>query len=342
MENINNWKMLRKVALIIAIVSGIVGIIHYATPWIENLSTYLFKPKFTFQFQGINDQENPVYEITEELYYNSIFEVNTDTGEPWVEKFYITISQNPKINFGSQLFLQIVKNNKEETIMLTKQFEKNEVKIELNTLDLYKYSGLSAETPSLNIQNHINDVIAGDFKIRIITESNKVLDKKTIRVKYTPWCHSTQLSDYSLIDSSIKVNKNLKSYVTVKNFGEPGKFIVINILYDSTDFKFSSLNIGSKGWWPAKTWGNNKYVVPNNDNHNLEDYIIEIENSEIITFESIIPIEFFEPYHTYILETYVVKKLPYLRFNLGDWFTSDQRWRLRDRPSYSEIIILSE
>jgi len=338
----NNWKMLKKVALIIAIISGIVGIIHYTTPWIENLSTYLFKPKFTFQFQDINDQENPVYEITEELYYNSIFEVNTDTGEPWVENFYITISQNPKINFGSQLSLQIVKNNKEETIMLTKHFEKNEVKIKLNTLDLYKYSGLSAETPSLNIQNHINDVITGDFKIRIITESNKVLDKKTIRVKYTPWCHSTQLSDYSLTDSSIKVNENLKSYVTVKNFGEPGKFIVINILYDSTDFEFSSLNIGSKGWWPAKTWGNNKYVVPNDDNHNLEDYIIEIEKNEIITFESIIPIEFFEPYHTYILEAYVIKKLPYLRFNVGDWFTSDQRWRLRDRPSYSEIIVLSE
>lgn len=342
MANTNNWKMLKKVALIIAIVSGIVGSIHYTTPWIKHLSTYLFEPKFTFEFQGINDQEIPVYEITEELYYDPIFEVNTDTGEPWVEKFCITISQNPKINFPSQLSIQIVKNNKEETIIPTKQFEKNELKIELTTLDLYDYSGLSADTPSLNIQNHIDDVIIGDFKIRIITGNNKVLDEKTIRVKYTPWCHSTQLSDYSLVDSSKKVNENLKSYVTVKNFGEPGKFIVINILYNSTDFEFSSLNIGNKGWWPAKTWGNNKYVVPNNDNHNLEDYIIEIEKNEIITFESIVPIEFFKAHNTYILETYVIKKLPYLRFNVGDWFTSDQRWRLRDRPSYSEIIVLSE
>lgn len=342
MANKNDGKTLNKLHLILGIIFFTVMIISATTPWIKDLSTYLFKPKFTFQFQGINDQENPVYEITEELYYNSIFEVNTDTGEPWVEKFYITTSQNPKINFGSQLSLQIVKNNKEETIMLTKQFEKNEVKIELTTLDLYKYSGLSAETPSLNIQNHIDDVIIGDFKIRIITENNKVLDRKTIRVKYTPWCHSTQLSDYSLIDSLEKVNENLKSYVTVKNFGETGKFIVINILYDSTDFEFSSLNKGNEGWWPAKTWGNNKYVVPNNDNHSLEDYIIEIEKNEIITFESIIPIKFFKLHHTYILETFVIKKLPYLRFNVGDWFTSDQRWRLRDRPSYSEIIVLSE
>ena len=148
MANTNNWKMLKKVALIIAIVSGIVGSIHYTTPWIKHLSTYLFEPKFTFEFQGINDQEIPVYEITEELYYDSIFEVNTDTGEPWVEKFCITISQNPKINFPSQLSIQIVKNNKEETIIPTKQFEKNELKIELTTLDLYDYSGLSADTPA--------------------------------------------------------------------------------------------------------------------------------------------------------------------------------------------------
>lgn len=39
MANTNNWKMLKKVALIITIVSGIVGIIHYTTPWIKGLIT---------------------------------------------------------------------------------------------------------------------------------------------------------------------------------------------------------------------------------------------------------------------------------------------------------------
>ena len=300
------------IGLIIAVIALVFGNGIYQT--ISSMLESNQPPKFDFQFGGVLDNDNPIYEVTEELAY-----IGSELGT-----IEIIVSADYS---GNEISGPVSIEIQSDEVDLWEQFQhqnRDSNVFYLTPSDLFNYSGVPARVGALNLtQTDTPAATSGQFKIDVVWNDDE-LANKTVTVVLTPWVHSTQLSD-----STIYAGENITAYVTVKNRGAPSNFYVVGLLYETTSTNSSTFVIGSKGWYPEKTWG----VVRHRTNQKTD----KIDNNT----ESIVPLPIpgdkFEAQHTYILETYAIKELPYLHPK-KDWLDC---WEVRDSPHYSTIVVLA-
>ncbi|KAF5433192.1 hypothetical protein C5S39_02095 [Candidatus Methanophagaceae archaeon] len=270
-------------------------------------------PKFDFQFGGVIDNDNPIYEVTEELAY-----IGSKLGT-----IEIIVSADYSGNeISGPVNIEIQSDEVDEWAQFQHPNRDSKV-FNLTPSDLFNYSGVPARVAALNLtQSDSPAATSGQFKIEVVRNEVELGNKK-VTVVHTPWVHSTQLSD-----STILAGENITAYVTVKNCGAPSKFNVVGLLYETTSTNSSTFVIGSEGWWPEKTWGDIR--------HRTDQKTDKIDNNTERIVPLSIPGDKFEAQHTYILETYAIKELPYLHPK-KDW---PNCWEVRDPPHYSTIVVL--
>ncbi len=336
-----NRRKMKKLVAILAIVGALVGIVSvfFGEGIYQRLRDYLITkqpPRFEFLHEGALRSNVPVYEVTEEL-------AHAPSGNPIITKSTFQISVSAKYEgdeyAGPVRIVLIASDGREVHFDGWESFQKSSqdtVPVPLDPLDLVDYSGVDREPFPLNrIQRAPEAVTKGQFNIEIRSGS-RILDTERITVLNTPWYHTVQLSD-----SSIQAGGSVTAYVTVENIGGPSRFSVFCILYDATYVDPSTLNIGSEGWWPAKTWDDAIGIVTAQTEKVIgtnEEFSVVFK----IPGESFTKPSFkFQAKHVYVVETYVLKKLPYLRFpDEGSWLTSEDRWRARNHPQYATIVVL--
>lgn len=302
------WTPFRKAfAILVSIVVFLAAIV---TIWLGAPSIISFPPSFDFNYL---DQPNdpPVYELTEQL---------ADPGSTIDLSDIYAIATYSGKEYSGLVNIQI-KNARGETKTIANwsNFQKShsDIPLDLAPSDLFEYSGLNCEDPEGK---------RGKFEIEVAYLGKKLYSEK-ITVVYTPWLHTTQLSDVAIL-----AGEPITACVTVKNFGSSSKFNVIGLLYDATSINTSTLE--SARWAPSDSWdhkteGDANYVTG------------MIGNNEECTAELTLNGNLFEERHIYILETYAVKNRPYLKYRNGTWITSPDSWRVRDQPHYSTIVVLA-
>lgn len=307
---------LLKWSWIVAIIVGIfvvIGILVDVVPPAIRVWESNQPPKFDFQFEGVLDNDNPIYEVTEELAY-----MGSELGT-------IEISVSADYS-GNEISGPVRIRIQSDVVAQWKQFQhpnRDSKSFYLTPSDLFNYSGVPVRVAALNLtRSNSPAATSGQFKIEVVRNEVE-LANKTITVVHTPWVHSPQLSD-----STILAGENITAYVTVKNLGDPSNFNVLGLLYETTSTNLSTLEIG-EGWWPKMTWGNTKHRT-----HQRTD---KIDTNKECIVPLPIPGDKFEAQHTYLLETYAGKELPYLHPN-GDW---QECWAVRDTPHYSTIVVLA-
>jgi hypothetical protein len=314
---------LLKCSRIVAIIVGIfvvIGVLVEVVPPAIRVWELNQPPKFDFHFEGVLDNDNPIYEVTEELADpNSTIDMS---------KIHVSATYKGE-DYNGQVNIQIkTPSGETKPVANWSNFQKShsDVKLDLTPLDLFKNSGLNDGDPEGKL---------GWFEIEVTYPHEQLpLHSENITVVYTPWVHSIQLSDSAILAGS----EDITACVTVKNFDSPSKFKVFGHLYDATSINTSTLVDYSKGigsWAPTRTWDLKADDV-------IDHEIDIISTNEGRTAVLTINRSFFEERHIYILETYAVKNLPYLKYPSDDtWITSDESWRVRDQPHYSAIVVLA-
>ena len=267
-------------------------------------------PKFDFQYEGLLEPNAPIYEVTEQLAWTNKsllgeFQINVITADPG-NKFHDSMSIEVRTSKGKSLELSQWKDWQKE----------KSYSINLTPSMLFDYSEVPERVLTPNYTT-------GKFDIKVVDGSGNICGKTTITVKNTPWFHLTQLSD-----SDIGPGESITAHVRVKNLGGPSKFKVYGNLYESSYTNLSALK--NADWAPGDIWRR----------INSSSYETSIINkNEEFAVKLHLPEDDFEAGHVYLLETYAVKHLPYLKFPDGDWLTSNESWRPRDPPHYSTIVV---
>ena len=267
-------------------------------------------PKFDFQYESLLEPNAPIYEVTEQLAWTNKsllgeFQINVITADPG-NKFHDSMSIEVRTSKGKSLELSQWKDWQKE----------KSYSINLTPSMLFDYSEVPERVLTPNYTT-------GKFDIKVVDGSGNICGKTTITVKNTPWFHLTQLSD-----SDIVPGESITAHVRVKNLGGPSKFKVYGNLYESSYTNLSALK--NADWAPGDIWRR----------INSSSYETSIINkNEEFAVKLHLPEDDFEAGHVYLLETYAVKHLPYLKFPDGDWITSNESWRPRDPPHYSTIVV---
>jgi hypothetical protein len=268
-------------------------------------------PKFDFQYEGLLEPNAPIYEVTEQLAW---------TNKSLLGEFQIiVITADPGNKFNVPMFIQ-VQPSQGEPVELSqwKDWQKEKsCAINLTPSKLFEYSEVPERVLALSS-------ITGKFDIEVVDRSGNSWGKTTITVRNTPWFHLTQL-----LDSEIGPGESITAHVRVKNLGDPSKFKVDGILYESSYTNLSALK--NVSWAPRDSWPQ----IYSSSHETTR----KINKNEEIAVELHIPENYFEAGHVYLLETYAVKHLPYLKFQDGDWLNSNESWRPRDPPHYSMIVV---
>jgi len=280
-------------------------------------------PTFDFIYEGLLEPEIARYEVTQELFHI----------DSLLSNFQITVSADYYGNkYSGPVIIRILPTYGQPIEVARwddfRAMHKDIRSFTLTPSQLIRYSGLSYSYPALPLfQNHLTEERMGKFDIEVFYDG-QALGKESITVVNTPWTHSIQLSD-----SSIAVTEPITAFVTVKNFGAPSDFYVNGLLYEIRDVITQSLEVGDVGWWPDKSWEYTKEKIY----WDIGELVTDQEISEELPLTSVS----FNERRIYILETYVVKKLPDLKFpDSGDWISSDESWRIRDQPLYSTFVVL--
>jgi len=336
--NKRNYKKIFKSHLfwqIVAVFVAILGLVlYYIVPKINEAVINKKLPNFILQYEGLKDSKNPVYEVAEELN-------NKILGE-----FKITVSTDYKGDKIRGEVDVIIVTAKGDSILVSKwddfQITKNQSRtFYLTTEDLFNYSGLPSRAYSLDVIKE--DPIAekkGKFDIEISQINGKILFKQTVTVLSSPWFHSTQISD-----STIREGEEINAYVFLKDYGTDSKFLVVGLLYElpSDENKIFINSSALKVPWSPNEMLNSDPV---------DEVRAEIDPLEFENKEGKISLNFpsqeakkkgfkFEKERIYLLETFVIKYLPYLKYPDDDWKSSSESWRVRDEPSYLLIFVLS-
>jgi hypothetical protein len=303
------WRLFITIVVIFGFVASIVTIIAWMgiNPRIS--------PDPSFDFNYLNQPNDPpVYEVTEGL---------ADPGSAIDLSDICVIATYSGEEYSGPVNIQIkTASGETKTIANWSNFQKShlDIPLDLAPSDLFEYSGLNFE----DLEGK-----RGEFEIEVAYYDKKWSSEK-ITVVYTPWLHTTRLSNVA-----IPANESITACVKVKNFGTPSKFKVVGCLYDATSINTSTLESCSKEWWwPGKTWNSTRYYeVETNakiDTNGESTVVLNINGS------------FFEERHIYILETYAEKNLPYLNFPIENGRVNlSERWRVRDQPHYSAIVVLA-
>jgi hypothetical protein len=267
-------------------------------------------PKFDFQYEGLLEPNAPIYEVTEQLAW---------TNKSLLGEFQINvITADPGRKFSDSMYIEVW-TSKENLVVRNewKDWQKEKAySINLTPSKLFEYSKVPKRVLAPNYNT-------GKFDIKVVDGSGNICGKTTITVKNTPWFHLTQLSD-----SDIAPGESITAHVRVKNLGGPSKFKVYGNLYESSYTNLFALK--NVSWAPGDIWRKinwSSYETP------------IINKNEEFADKLHIPKDDFEAGHVYLLETFAVKHLPYLKFPDGDWLNSTENWRPRDPPHYSTIVV---
>ena len=310
------WSLRGKIELIGKIVGFVVMILTLAALFTGGIEWYksLQAPEFDFRYGGMQTNVPPIYEVTEWL-------ADTDSKKNISIKSIIVSAEYSGKEHNGQVLIKIKPaSGKSKEVTNWSNFRSNHSDLPLDLVPsrLSNYAGVNCyEYPGNR----------GQFEIEIAPPEDKPLHTEKITVVNTPWLHYTQLSD-----ASIFAGEPITACVTVKNFGCPSEFCVYGILYDATDTNTSLLELAE--WWPGVTW--------DSTNYSKQEVTNKIDTKKECTIVLTINGSFFKERHMYILETYAVKNLPYLKFHDGNWTTSFDRWRVRDQPHYSTIVVLAQ
>jgi hypothetical protein len=260
-----------------------------------------------------------MYELSEELTWDSA-----------TSKFETMITVNA-IKSGDNrgdVIVQITRANGETVeVARWKEFQNSwssSQSFSLTPSKIFEYAGVRTTASAIDptASNPIEKK-TGQFKLEII-HNNAPLYSQPIQVVNAPWIHSTQLSDSELVGKEA-----VTAYITVKNFGFPAEFNIVANLYDATEGQPSTLE---RSWWAGKTWKGILYKATQRT--------AVLDTGKESTVALVIPAEHFTTRHAYILETFAVKRLPFLKFPGGDWLKSEEGWRARDQVHYSTIVVL--
>lgn len=323
-------KEIKVIATLLAILVSILAILEFFG--ISEFSR-IFQgqsPRFQFQYEGIAESEDVTYEVAEELRH----------AENRLGEFDITIRSD---NAGNDLWgtVDVVVRRPDGSEAKTLEWQRFEETfnqpqtLSLKPTDLFTFSLLPADASRLNPEaDDPLTRVSSYFDIEIMHDTDK-LAKARVNVINTPWYHSTRISR-----GAIQMGENITAYVKITNLGKTSRFYLGGGLYDISKTSANSLAMEQDvGWWPAKSWESVDWPLGDESGAPLITDPIAKYDSIALRFE--VPGDLFEERKTYVLETYAAKRLKYVDYPDGEWFTSDQRWRTRDLPQYSTIVVLA-
>lgn len=318
-----NWKLITGV---IATLAALVGILSYLK--IGPVCNILVdcQPQFKFTYEGTG---KPLYEVAEGLAYS-------DESNAAILPFSITaeVLQYSGNEYSGEMdvvieWLDKDQNKHRELVGKWENFRsqyKTPVKVELFPNKLFEYASLPTGIRAYrwDAQNPHK----GHFDIVVRYNDGTELKRETVTVVHTPWRHE------ALLDSAvIRLNQPVTARVKLFNLGEPAKFGVIGVVYDTTTLDVTSLTDG-QSWWAERTWTSvcSVNVVTDTAIGTNEDYVASFE----------VPADIFKEGHTYAFGITVFKELPYLKLADSDetWDSSFERWRYRDNPIYLSIFVV--
>jgi len=317
---------------VIAILVGIVTLLDYLK--IMPVCNFLAncEPKFKFTYEGTG---KPIYEVAEGLAYS-------DENNTALLPFSITVEvlQYSGNQYSGEMnviieWLDKDKNKHQEIVEKWDSFRnqyQTPVKIKLFPNKLYQYAVPEGGIPQEGLSAYTWDTqepVKGYFDIVVRYNDGTELVRQTVTVAYTPWYHE------ALLDSAVvRLNHDIKAHVKVVNLGEPSKFKVTALVYDTTTPDISSITDG-QSWWLERTWTTTVYSADI-----ITDTAIGTKKDYVTSFA--IPADTFKEGRTYALSITTMKELPYLKFaNSNDtWSNSGERWRYRDTPIYLSFFVV--
>lgn len=316
---------LKKAAEITAILVGIFTIFTL----LYNLISQQLPPRFEFAFTGTIDPAQPVYELTAPLAaggeQNITLQMIVNAGYSGERvKGPVVI----EVQTRSGRLIEVARWSEFQSMHRETRL------VEFSLSDLYRYAELSKErsAPNPGLNDPFADVRA-DVRVNV-RHYNRVLATTTFQVVNAPWLHSVQLSS-----SSIKVGQPVTAYVTVQNHGVAGRFVVMAKLYEiypsSSTTLGSTLVSGDDAWLPSQTW---KKLVFKTHAETAEP--VPAGGQAVAAI--VLPAEQFQPRRVYLLDTVVVKQLPYLNFLDGDWISSADAWRASADRQMAVIVVVGE
>jgi hypothetical protein len=316
---------LKKAAEITAILVGIFTIFTL----LYNLINQQLPPRFEFAFTGTANPAQPVYELSAPLAaggeQNITLQMIVNAGYSGERvKGPVVI----EVQTRSGRLIEVARWSEFQSMHRETRL------VEFSLSDLYRYAELNKERTAPN-PGQTDPFAEMRSEVRVnVRHYNRVLATTTFQVVNAPWLHSVQLSS-----SSIQANQPVTAYVTVQNHGVAGRFVVLAELFEI--YPSSSANLGSTlisaetGWAPAQTW---KKLVFKTHTETAEP----VPTGGQAVAAIVLPAEQFQPKRVYLLNTVVVKQLPYLNFPDGDWISSKDAWRASADRQMAVIVVVGE
>jgi hypothetical protein len=319
-EKKNYWKITASVLGALAAFFG-VWAYFFPNPWAGR------QPEFKFTYEGTG---KPYYEVAEGLAY-------ADENNEDLLPFYITVEV---LDYSGKQYsgeMDVViewldgdQNKQQELVGQWTNFRSEHqtpVKIELFPNKLFQYASLPAGiyTYTWNTEESLK----GRFDIVVRYTDGSELVRETVTVVHTPWYHQV------LLDSGvIQINHPATAHIKFFNLGEPAKFNIVALLYDTSAPVLSSLT-DDESWWVQKTWD----VLVDEFEITTDAAIGTDEDYETTV---VFPADVFQEGHTYAVDVMVTKELPYVKFidPKNTWDNSSIDWRYRDNPIYLSIFVL--
>jgi hypothetical protein len=316
-------RSLKRAAEITAILVGIFTIITI----LANLVNQQLPPRFEFAFTGVVNADQPAYEVTAalarggeqdttlQMIVNATYSGERIKGPVVVE-----------VQTRSGRLIEVARWSEFQSMHSQTRL------VEFSLSDLYRYAELSKDRPAPNPAG--DDPFAGARgEVRVnVRHYNQVLATATFQVANAPWLHALQVSS-----SSIHPGQPVTAYVTVHNHGDPARFFVQAELYEifpgRTAQLAPTLIYGDGGWLPSQTW--HKQVFKTH-----AELAEPVPTGGRAVASIVLPAEQFQSKRVYLLDTVVIKKLPYLNFMDGDWISSPDAWRASADRQMAVIVVV--
>lgn len=323
-----------KVAAIVALLTLLVTLVIYLIDKNVFNPFSIFKPRFDFEFEGIDSGENLYYEVSEDLL------ASTDAvGELEIvinSKYAGDLYGGPVI-----VYLKAISGYKKEFGRWDnfRNSHDKPILLKLNPTQLRELAFFPGQWylnndsfERLNSQGYIT----GKFWIEIhyLSENDQLLAEKEVTVGYQPWYHSTAISEATITEPL-----QLKIASTLINLGEPSKFTFFYQIYDITSIDTNKLSVSNVEWSPEENSTfplvyKNGLIIDKAVEWNAEYKIIEKINTKDL-----------KPGHVYMIETFFIKAFCNQVFKpIGTLETqgNPNYYRCKDQSQYTTFFYLNK
>jgi hypothetical protein len=313
---------LKKAAEITAILVGAFTIITI----LYNLINSMLPPRFEFAFTGASDPAQPVYELAAPLLWGG--------GQDVTLQLIVNADYAGQRVKGPVVIEVQTKSGRLIEVARWSEFQSmhHETRlVEFTLSDLYRYAELPKEQLSPNPSASV-PFSGASSPVRVnVRHHNRVLASTAFQVMNAPWLHSVQLSA-----NSVQAGQPVTAYITVQNYGSSGRFIVQAELYEifpATSQIGPTLVPVDGRWTPNQTWKKKVFRT-----HVELPEPLPVGGQAVASI--VLPAEQLQARRVYLLDTLVVKKLPYLTFPDGDWISSGDAWRASAGRQMAIIVVL--